>query len=320
MHEDAAVEVTFEAGDLETTRRVLGDAYPTMQMDTQGDRAGVRLVRASLGPVRFHQLSFAMEFVASGVVGDTLAFAQITAGRVRWGSDGAQRDYGPGQVFLAGQPGRPFTAMVQDAEVELAIFDSALLSQVAAAGRDTSRQPVRFTGYEPVSAQAAQTWRATCAYLRDCLSAAPGQAAGPLVASSAANLLVATALATFPNNSLTEPAIDERRDSRPVTLRRAITFIDEHAHLDITLADIAAAASVTIRAIQLAFRRHLDTTPLAYLRRVRLDHAHRQLIAADPGQESVAAVASRWGFTSPSRFAAYYRAAYGIPPSLTLRS
>ena len=37
-------------------------------------------------------------------------------------------------------------------------------------------------------------------------------------------------------------------------------FIDEHAHQDITAADIAGAARVTIRTIQLAFRRHLDTT------------------------------------------------------------
>ena len=102
-------------------------------------------------------------------------------------------------------------------------------------------------------------------------------------------------------------------------MRRAITFIDEHAHQDIAGTEIAAAAGVTVRAVQLAFRRHLDTTPLGYLRRVRLDHAHRQLAAADPRHESVTAVAYRWGFSS-SRFAAYYRQAYGVLPSQTLRN
>jgi transcriptional regulator GlxA family with amidase domain len=85
-------------------------------------------------------------------------------------------------------------------------------------------------------------------------------------------------------------------------------------------AEIAAAAGVTIRAVQLAFRRHLDTTPLGYLRRVRLDYAHRQLAAADPQHESVTAVAYRWGFANSSRFAAYYRQAYGVLPSHTLRN
>ena len=101
-------------------------------------------------------------------------------------------------------------------------------------------------------------------------------------------------------------------------MRRAITFVDEHAHEEVSLADIAAAARVTIRAVQLAFRRHLDTTPSEYLRRVRLDHAHRDLLAADPAHDSVTAVAYRWGFASSSRFAAYYRQAYGLPPGRTL--
>jgi len=80
----------------------------------------------------------------------------------------------------------------------------------------------------------------------------------------------------------------------------------------------AAAASVTVRAVQLAFRRYLDTTPTGYLRRVRLEHAHRQLIAADPAHETITAVAYRWGFSSSSRFGAYYRQAYGVTPNHTL--
>ena len=88
----------------------------------------------------------------------------------------------------------------------------------------------------------------------------------------------------------------------------------EHAHEDISIADVAAGCCVSIRAVQLAFRRHLDITPQVYLRRVRLDHAHRDLLAGDPAHDSVTAVAYRWGFSSSSRFAAYYRQAYDVPP------
>ena len=97
-----------------------------------------------------------------------------------------------------------------------------------------------------------------------------------------------------------------------------MAFIDEHAHEDITVVDIAAAAFVSVRAIQLAFHHQLDITPLAYLRSVRLDHAHRDLLAADSAHETVTGVAYRWGFPSPTRFAAYYREAYGVQPSHTL--
>ena len=49
-----------------------------------------------------------------------------------------------------------------------------------------------------------------------------------------------------------------------------------------------------------------------------LDTETRQAIIVQPNG-SVTAVSYQWGFASPSRFAAYYRDAYGVPPSRTLR-
>jgi len=128
------------------------------------------------------------------------------------------------------------------------------------------------------------------------------------------------ALLTSPASALHDLATQDRFDSSPATLRRAVAFINEHAGRHLTVADIAAASFVTVRAVQLAFRRHLDMTPMQYLRRVRLHRAHQDLLAADPARESVTAVAYRWKFASASRFTAYYRGIYGVLPSHTLRS
>jgi transcriptional regulator GlxA family with amidase domain len=125
---------------------------------------------------------------------------------------------------------------------------------------------------------------------------------------------------TSAGSALRDLAAQDRFDSSPATLRRAVAFIDEHAGRHLTVTDIAAASFVTVRAVQLAFRRHLDMTPMQYLRRVRLDRAHQDLLAADPARESVTAVAYRWKFASASRFTAYYRGVYGVLPSHTLRS
>jgi transcriptional regulator GlxA family with amidase domain len=123
----------------------------------------------------------------------------------------------------------------------------------------------------------------------------------------------------FPNAALAPEAPRDRRDATTATVRRATAFIDEHASQDITAADIAAAARVTVRSMQLAFRRELGTTPTAHLRTVRLARAHRELVDAGPGQETVTAVAYRWGFSSTSRFSAYYRETYGVNPRQTLK-
>ena len=76
---------------------------------------------------------------------------------------------------------------------------------------------------------------------------------------------------------------------------------------------------MTLRAVQHTFQRHLGTTPMAYLRRVRLDRARQELRAASPAHATVTQIANRWGFSSPSRFTAHYRAAYGELPRDTLR-
>lgn len=314
------MELVATAADLETAQDILSRTYAPVRIDARGPRRGLRLERAALGPIQFHHVSVGMTFDATGSPLGTLIFGELRSGRLRHGSGGSERHILRGEVYLAAQPGDSYTATVLEADVQLTVIDPALPSQVADPAPGRAQAPVEFTGYEAVSAQASSQWIDTCAYLRDHVLADPRASAAPLVAASAARLLVATALATFPNNALTDPSIGDRHDGSPATLRRAIAYIDEHAHQDMTIADVAAEVHVTIRAVQLAFRRHLDTTPTRYLRRVRLDHAHRQLLTGDPERESVTAVAYRWGFTSSSRFAAYYRTAYGVSPSTTLRT
>jgi len=177
--------------------------------------------------------------------------------------------------------------------------------------------PLRFLSSHLASPSARAQWSAVTRYVDDLLTS-PDAALSPLVITSAARLLAATALTVFPSTALGPVAPRDRRDASTATVRRAAAFIDEHAARDITVPEIAAAACVTVRALQLAFRRELDTTPTAYLRTVRLARAHRELVDADLSQETVTAVAYRWGFSSASRFSAYYRETYGVSPKQTL--
>jgi AraC-like DNA-binding protein len=312
---------TFETTDPGLFVQLLNGSYgDRVRISPQGRPGRIRGDQAPLTPaVRLDQFSCDCALdLQSGELG-VLLFIHVRAGRVSHRSGGGERRYGPGDVCFAVQPDHAHAAQFADLDMTVAVLDPALLGQVARTAPGRSPRPVRLTGYRPVSAAAARRWRSTTAYVRDLMLAVPETAAEPLLAGAAEQLLAATALATFPSNALADPTIEDRHDAHSVTLRRAAAFIEDNAHRDITTADIAAAASVTIRAVQLAFRRHWDTTPLAYLRRVRLDRAHRDLLAADPAHETVTAVAYRWGFPSTSRFAAQYRAAYGVLPSHTLR-
>lgn len=105
----------------------------------------------------------------------------------------------------------------------------------------------------------------------------------------------------------------------PGTLRLATEFIERYAAEPIGLTEIAVAARLSPRALQAAFRRHLDSTPLAHLRSVRLDRAHTALESARPGDgQTVSSIASAWGFPQLGRFARDYKRRYGRSPSETL--
>jgi AraC-like DNA-binding protein len=315
-----AGDLFFETTDVDLLEDVLSSSYADMRIDAHGQRGGVRMTRSGLGPpVRLDRNQWTLTFdVTAGAPLGFLAIGHLRAGRASCRSGADERRYGPGDVFLTVPPEDAYTATIDESDNEVTVIDPALVTQIAGPPPGRADQPVRFTGYEPVSAQAARTWKTTSAYIRDTVRANPEMTDRPLLSASMAQLLAATALATFPSDAQADPTAEDRHDAHPATLRRAIAFIDEHAHEDITAADIAAAAHVTVRAVQLAFRRHLGTTPMNYLRRARLEAAHRDLLTADPARTTVTAVAYRWGFASSSRFAAVYRQTYGLSPSHTL--
>jgi AraC-like DNA-binding protein len=104
----------------------------------------------------------------------------------------------------------------------------------------------------------------------------------------------------------------------PTPVRRAVEAIRSDPAQPFTPTGLARLAGASTRTLHDGFRRHLDTTPMAYLRLVRLEHAHAELRAADPRGTTVAAVAHAWGFGHVSRFAEAYRRVYGRAPGATL--
>jgi transcriptional regulator GlxA family with amidase domain len=75
---------------------------------------------------------------------------------------------------------------------------------------------------------------------------------------------------------------------------------------------------VSVRTLHAAFQERLATSPMTYVRTVRLDRARAELLRSDPHEVSVTDVAMRYGFAHLSRFAQQYRDRFGELPSVTL--
>ena len=307
----------FTTDDLAVAREFLDRAYSTRLLTV-----GVPAVSPVLAVSHTETGAFAVGDVALPAdltfavdPSDQVIVSTVTQGTVQVECGRGIDRYQPGDVLIGSTNHTGFTVRTNGLHNRNVVLPLPLLHAVAGTEPGTSA-PLRFLSPHLASPGARAQWSAVTRYVGDLLGQ-PDALLSPLVVTGAARLLAATALTVFPNTAL-ESAPRHRHDASSTTVRRATTFINEEAGQNLTVAGIAAAACVTVRSLQLAFRRELDITPTAYLRTARLARAHRELLDASPGQETVTAVAYRWGFSSASRFSAFYRETYGVSPKQTL--
>jgi AraC-like DNA-binding protein len=103
--------------------------------------------------------------------------------------------------------------------------------------------------------------------------------------------------------------------ARPRTVQRVIQAIEEAPEEPWSLEKMARHAGVSGRRLQQGFAECLGVTPMAYVRRVRLERAHEDLSMGLP----VTDTAYRWGFGNLGRFARAYQDRFGEAPSETRR-
>jgi AraC-like DNA-binding protein len=315
------IDLDFASSDVAETEDFLVRAYTKMTIGSTDADARTTISRRWLGSLTYDELSFSYDMSYDADPLGRIILCRMHDGHINENFIGEPADvFAPGDLTLYSPPELPYSGQVCRATYDLTGFEPDLLNRVATAGKPTRSEPVRLTGHRPVSAQAAQRLSAFIDYLRDFVLSDDHARTSPLVIGTASAHLAAATLAAFPNNAVTDPTALDRRDAaNPVLLRRAMSYIDDNAHADISVHDVARHVYVSPRTLQLMFRRHLDCTPMSYLRTVRLHRAHDDLVRADPLTDSVARIAARWGFPHASRFAGYYRAAYGRSPQQTLR-
>ena len=195
-----------------------------------------------------------------------------------------------------------------------------LVAEHAAAMTGIAAADLRFEDVRPVSAAMAGHWEATLDYVDRQLNTPDSALAFPLVRAQVLATLAASALAVFPNTTMTTLEVRGPGAVAPSALRRAVAYMEAHAEEPIRLRDIAEAAGTSSRSVQHAFARHYDASPMSYLRRYGSNRRIATSSVADPAAgDTVAAIARRWGFAKPGHFASIYRRRYGVLPSHTLR-
>jgi AraC-like DNA-binding protein len=296
----------------------LDDSYGT-SLRVEQDPGRFTLERTPVGLVSVDRMTLAGEV---GFDTDPVAMFTVmecTAGHGVFRRDGLSDDLAPGEVMATAPPGHGYRGSCGALDIRLLNLDLSVLEEVAAEAQGL-QAPLRFRELRAVERRDAVLWNRLVDFVA--LASRPDRLyADSLAERELARTVARTALQVFPNTTwdTRSPAVLQRdgRNATAATVRRAIAFIESAADRDLSLADIAAAAHASPRALQVAFRRHLDTTPMRFLQHIRLQQARRDLLDAD-ARTTVARVASRWGFYNHGRFAAAYREQFGELPSVTL--
>jgi AraC-like DNA-binding protein len=317
---DHMFTVLLDTKDLGEAEAVFSATFSKMRISaTSGDAsAPLRLERASVGSMGLDIADYGIGFSYEMDPPGQILLCRVVSGGLEERSQGPRgASVAPGGVYASGAiAGIPYAGRLQQGHYEQLVIQPSLLNAVAA-GQRGSAEPVRLTGSVPVSREATRHLFDTIGYVAHVAANRYAQDS-PLIAAGLEQYVAMTMLATLPNTAGLEPTPQDHRDSTPVLLRRAIAYIDENAHTDICLTDIASAVYVTPRALQYMFRRHRDCTPMEYVRQVRLQHAHLDLVAGNRATTTVGAIARHWGFGHLGRFAVGYRENYGQSPHVTL--
>jgi AraC-like DNA-binding protein len=308
--------------DLDETRSVLAQHFYAMRIDLLDSRARLdtRIRVKRLGPVTVGDLGFgaALRFDV-GELGAYHVNVPLT-GRFRWWQ-------GAGDERIATWAGAAVFQPVGDTVLNQWTDDCRALA--VKIDRDTLetrlaqmldapvRTPIRFGPILDTATGAGRTWREL---IRVIAADTAGLAAHPLVATGLRDsLLTAMLLAT---DHQYRDRLDESRSAPaiPRAVRRAMDLIRSHPEQPLTVTELALAAGCSERSLQKGFQRYAGTSPMTYLRQIRLERVHAELIGADPSEVTVTEVAARWGFSHQGRFAGAYRRRYGVTPSQSLRS
>lgn len=170
----------------------------------------------------------------------------------------------------------------------------------------------------PLSSKAGASWRRLVRFIVAEIDHDGLLTTSPLASAQLEQMLMTLLLTIQPHN-YSEALQHSVSPAAPYYVRRAEEFIHANADQPVTIDDLATVSGVSSRSLFAGFRRFRDTTPMRFLKTVRLTRVRNDLLAADPARTSVTDVATRWGFFHLGKFAVDYRRRFGESPSTTLR-
>jgi len=137
---------------------------------------------------------------------------------------------------------------------------------------------------------------------------------GVAVAAASARIAVAPLHRT---GGQAQYILRNRPTQQTANLERVLAWIEENAHRRLTLADIGAAAGMSVRTLARRFTEETGQSPIQWLTGVRIRHAQELLETTD---HTVDRIADQVGFPTTSNFRTLFAQTVGVTPGAYRRT
>lgn len=277
---------------------------------SMGDAAG--LCHQKAGVIDLCRVSYGGQArVVTPGLGDSFHLQTILRGHCSYTIRGQSFAFGPGDVMLMNPHDEVDLTYSADCEKFILRIPATLLDDVCAEHRWYKPRdgiefiPVRYRFDEIESLMS----------LVSLLCVEAEASGGTPQMYGHYNRLVAGKLLTLMKHNLTLdlPCLQSG------SFERISGYIEQHIKQDIGVDQLAQVARMSLRSLYLLFERHAKTTPKCYIKQRKLERVHAVLADPSYAAPNVTAVALDYGFTHLGRFSEYYKAAFGVLPSDTLK-
>jgi len=316
-------EVSLRSRDPVEATAIAARVYHEHRLTIVGDRRAFAMSvdAASLGPITLGWLSYDTEVrVDAEPHADAYQINLVSAGHMHayCGSDQMVATSEAGMIFRPDRPTGFAGWRTPSQMLAIKIERHALEDELEQLLHRPVAGPIAFALPLDLSNHGAADW----SWLVSALAASffdPGSLfRQPIMTAPLVHAILAGLLLSADHDFRAQLDAHVRRIG-PTTVRRAHEYIEQHAHEPLTVAQVAAWAGVSVRALQQGFQRSLGATPHQIIQHTRLERAHLELVNSSADEATVAGIGAKWGFPHAGRFASLYHARYNAYPSATLR-
>ncbi len=250
---------------------------------------------------------------------DLILMQVLMRGSAQFQQGSAQANAVPSQMVLLETVARSHKRWCGPTQLLIVRLSRSRLERIVADETGVSiGEPLSFGVLQVLDLQSVSTlWNYIVTICRDLSESHPcfDGHVGRLAERTLALLL----LNAVPNNYRWAFAGRSLGSAAPYYVRRVENYIKEHARSPISSDDLVAVGGVSARSIYQGFRRFRSTTPMGYLKMVRLELARDALCKGrDKGPNSVTEAAVAAGYTNLSQFSRDYKDRFRESPSQTL--